>query len=109
MSKNWQQDLKNEITTEVLFLSRRKFIKLSALFGTAYALAACGITPTEQGGNPIATGLGGTPSSAPELTDVLTPYETITNYNNYYEFSFNKDEVAKRSANFVTSPWPIEI
>ena len=109
MNKRQQQDLRNEITPEALFLSRRKFIKLSALFGTAYALAACGINPTEQGTTPIATAQGVAPSSTPELDDRLTPFETITNYNNYYEFSFNKDEVAKRSAGLVTSPWSIEI
>jgi sulfoxide reductase catalytic subunit YedY len=109
MSKKWQQDLKNEITPEALFLSRRKFIKLSALFGTAYALAACGISPTEPGGSPLATEQGIAPTSTAELTDRLTSYETITNYNNYYEFSFNKEEVAKKSADLITSPWPIEI
>jgi sulfoxide reductase catalytic subunit YedY len=109
MSKKLQQDLVNEITPEALFLSRRKFIKLSALFGTAYALAACGISPTEPGIPSLTNEAGVTPSSTIELTDRLTPYETITNYNNYYEFSFNKEEVAKRAVNLITSPWPIEI
>ena len=49
------------------------------------------------------------PTSTTELADRLTSYETITNYNNYYEFSFNKEEVAKKAADLVTSPWPIEI
>ncbi len=109
MSSNWQNDLKNEITPEALFLSRRKFIKLSALFGTAYALAACGISPTGTGVSPLKTEQGIAPSSTAELVDRMTPFETITNYNNYYEFSFNKEEVAKRAANLITSPWPIEI
>ena len=109
MSKPWQQELRNEITPESLFLSRRKFIKLSALFGTAYALAACGISPTETGVSPIVTEQGVAPSPTAELVDRLTSYETITNYNNYYEFSFNKEEVAKKSADLITSPWPIEI
>lgn len=109
MSKRWQQDLRSEITPEALFLSRRKFIKLSALFGTAYALAACGISPTETGVSPIAPEQGVAPTSTAEMVDRLTSYETITNYNNYYEFSFSKEEVAKKSANLITSPWTIEI
>ncbi len=95
-----------EITPEALFLSRRKFIRLAAMFGTAYALAACGITPSAT--DTSATIKPATPTIE-SLIDTPTSYEAITNYNNYYEFSFNKEEVAKKAANFATNPWPIEI
>lgn len=101
MDKNDLNGLEKEITPEGLFLSRRKFLKLSALFGTAYALAACGIKPTGQEGTPLPTPTG--------LVDVNTPYDVITHYNNYYEFSYDKETVAKAAAGFVTTPWPVEI
>ncbi|MHA2330072.1 MAG: protein-methionine-sulfoxide reductase catalytic subunit MsrP, partial [Candidatus Hodarchaeales archaeon] len=43
------------------------------------------------------------------LDEQLTPFESITNYNNYYEFSLDKEEVARLSENFATSPWEIEV
>lgn len=89
-----------EITPEKLYLSRRKFIRLSAMFGTAYALAACGITPSSEE----------TPAATVEEQELVsTSYEDITNYNNFYEFSFLKEDVASKAAGFSTSPWPIEI
>jgi len=35
--------------------------------------------------------------------------EEIVNYNNYYEFTTNKERVAVLSENFKTSPWDIEV
>lgn len=88
----------NEITPEKLYFSRRKFLKLAAIFGVTAALAACGITTngTES------------PSSTP-LPDTLTPYDTITHYNNFYEFSYDKGAVADLAAKMTTSPWQVEI
>src|SRR5688500_2080728 len=42
-------------------------------------------------------------------TETLTPYQSITNYNNFYEFTTDKDGVASAAANFDTSGWKIEI
>jgi sulfoxide reductase catalytic subunit YedY len=39
----------------------------------------------------------------------LTPYEAITNYNNYYEFSTDKEAVARLAQDFVTSPWEVSV
>lgn len=88
----------DEITPEKLYFSRRKFLKLSAMIGVTAALAACGVTPS---GTPTA--------SETPLPDTLTPYDTITTYNNYYEFSTDKGRVAQLVSDFVTSPWTVEI
>ncbi|HNR03038.1 MAG TPA: protein-methionine-sulfoxide reductase catalytic subunit MsrP [Anaerolineaceae bacterium] len=91
-----------QVTPENLFNSRRKFLKLAAAFGTAYALAACGINPTEQT----------TPTPAPTvppLTDLRTPFEKFTSFPNYYEFSMDKNKATALAQNLKTSPWPIEI
>jgi len=42
-------------------------------------------------------------------TDAKTPYESIVNYNNFYEFTTNKDGVAKAAANFSTAGWKVEV
>ena len=39
----------------------------------------------------------------------LTPIEDITNYNNFYEFSTNKQSVASESRGFVTKPWAVSV
>jgi sulfoxide reductase catalytic subunit YedY len=44
-----------------------------------------------------------------ELGDPLNSYEEITNYNNYYEFSMDKQEVNPLSANFNSLPWTVEV
>jgi sulfoxide reductase catalytic subunit YedY len=50
-----------------------------------------------------------TSAAADELGDTLTPYESITNYNNFYEFSTSKEAVASLSQDFKTSPWTVEV
>ncbi len=44
-----------------------------------------------------------------ELGDPLTTYEDVTNYNNYYEFSLDKQKVAPMAAGYPTSPWQVEV
>jgi sulfoxide reductase catalytic subunit YedY len=39
----------------------------------------------------------------------LTPLKAITNYNNFYEFSTNKEQVATLSQELPTSPWQIKV
>lgn len=95
---------KNEITPEWLYMNRRQFLKAAATFGAGSILAACapGLTPTPEEEAMI---VGETTAGE----DVLTPYESITNYNNYYEFSFSKERVAPLSKDFKTDPWQVEI
>jgi len=80
-------------------------------------VSACGVqglpTPTatntpasETDANPVGVGQG---TGTDELGDPLTPLEAITNYNNYYEFSLDKQEVAARARDFKTSPWTVEV
>lgn len=101
----------SEITDEQTYLNRRNFIRASLLTGTT-----------------VATGLGYrffNPPPAKEvktakikdviktnpenLPDEPTSFEDITNYNNFYEFSTSKDEVASAAENFVTKPWTVSI
>ncbi len=100
-------DPKNDrITPEKLFYSRRKFLQLAAMFGTAYALAACGI-----GEDPVSTPEP-IPTAMPEIpaaNALNTPLEKITGFTNFYEFSTDKFEPAKLAQGLQTSPWPIEI
>jgi len=110
----------SEITPEHVYLNRREFLKsMGLLTAGAVALAACAPEPASEGGSSGTTGaqtpvpVDDTPpqasASTDELGNPLNSYEEITNYNNFYEFSTNKEAVAKLSKNFKTSPWTIEV
>lgn len=107
----------SEITPEQIYLSRREFIKGIGLLGaSATFLAACGINPANQlTPTQVATKDGISKTDEPiiestlETADPLTSNEAITNYNNYYEFTINKEGVARLAKDFKTSPWEIQV
>lgn len=106
----------SEITPEHLYLSRREFLKsLGIVSASAAVLAACRsseVLPTESSPNlvPDDTDVPKTDQGrTDELGEPLNTFEEITNYNNYYEFSTNKQAVARLSEDFITSPWEIQV
>ncbi len=105
----------SEITPESVYLNRRQFMKLGALTAGALALAACGPAAGGDDSSPSATtgaasGAGATASAqTDEMGEPLTEYEAITTYNNYYEFSMDKQEVSRLAVDFKTRPWTLEV
>ena len=106
----------SEITPEHIYLNRRRFMKVSAAAGLGAVLAACAprsaATPTPAGepdlGAPV-TGDKVKSGQKDELGDPLNTYDQITNYNNFYEFSNDKEAVAPLSKDFKTSPWEVKV
>ena len=103
----------SQITPEHVYLNRRQFMKgVGAAALGAAVLAACGPAATPKPAGPTAT-VDTTPpqadAQADELGDPLTPYEAVTNYNNYYEFSYNKEGIGRLAADFPTSPWTVAV
>ena len=101
----------SEITSEHLFRSRRQFIRgAGGMLVGALALSACG-QPAPTSSVPAATpgAAGATTGRTDELGDALTPFDAVTNYNNYYEFTTDKEGVASLAQNFHTSPWAVEV
>jgi methionine sulfoxide reductase catalytic subunit len=100
----------SEITPEHLYLSRRTFLKSAGLAGAAALLSACagrqGDSTVESLVEPGELEVG---FESDELGDSLTPYEAVTNYNNFYEFTTDKERVAGRARDFVTTPWRVEV
>src|SRR6185503_16951965 len=41
--------------------------------------------------------------------DPLSTWETITTYNNYYEFGTGKDDPARNSGRLTTKPWTVKV
>jgi sulfoxide reductase catalytic subunit YedY len=100
----------SEITPREVYLSRRDWLKVAGIVSAASLLAACVPQIT---GSPTATGSGSSPTSAQQLSDELgdlsNTYDQIVNYNNYYEFSTDKQAVNPLSANFQSTPWAVQV
>jgi sulfoxide reductase catalytic subunit YedY len=96
----------SEITPEVVYLNRRGFLRAAGLASAGALLAACG-----AGQQPALTAVAGqaVQEQADELGDPLTSLETVTGYNNYYEFTTSKQRVADLAEDFRTRPWTVEV
>lgn len=98
----------SEITPQSTYLNRRDFIKAMGIVISGALLAGC--VPKDQ---PPPTQ---TTDSAPqaqtntdELGNPLNSFEEITNYNNYYEFTTDKQRVATLAKDFKTHPWTLQV
>jgi sulfoxide reductase catalytic subunit YedY len=97
----------SEITPKSVYLSRRQFMKAAGATAATALLAACApaLSPAA-----VATPTGlHISKTTDELGDPIDSYQDITNYNNYYEFTTDKQGVAPMSANFKTEPWSIQV
>jgi len=98
--------LSSEITPQFLYLARRDFLKAAGVVAGGVLLAACApeaAPSTEDANQPQANG------KTDELGNPVNSYADISNYNNYYEFTVNKEGVAPLSKNFTTHPWTVEV
>ncbi len=89
----------SEITPKSLYLSRRDWLKMAGIVSASSLLAACGVNPNDP--DEIGTG-----TPAP---DVPNTFDEITHYNNYYEFSTDKQAVSTLAENFKSTPWAVEV
>ncbi|HLB47390.1 MAG TPA: protein-methionine-sulfoxide reductase catalytic subunit MsrP [Anaerolineales bacterium] len=98
----------SDITPEHVYLSRREFIKSLGVIAGSMALTACGASPASNAAATPDPSIQAS-TNTDELGDALTPYEAVTNYNNYYEFSVDKEEVAGLAKDFPVSPWEVQV
>ena len=120
-------DIKSsEVTDQQVYLNRRSFMRAGILAASVVATGfayrklnragrggavdrpkLAGLTPATQ----PTTGPSADPAIAKafRVDEPLTPLRDITHYNNFYEFSTDKEEVAEVAASFVTRPWQVEV
>ena len=91
----------SEITDEKHFWDRRTWLAtVGGALGSAFV-----VRPPSAPGS-----LAASPSRhLAAQADPPTPYETITNYNNFYEFTTDKEGVAQLARDFRTTPWTVEV
>jgi sulfoxide reductase catalytic subunit YedY len=104
--------LASEITPRHVYLNRRTFMRGGLLAATAAGSALLyrrlnGIDVMTDEQPPIrgivkATGV-------PPVGEELTPRVSIVNYNNFYEFTTNKNTVAAAAKDFKTTGWKIAV
>jgi len=81
-----------DITAEADYVNRRDW--LAAVGMGSLALTMPGVAQAAQRG---------------QDDDELTPYASITTYNNFYEFGTGKEEPAENAKGFVTTPWTVRV
>ncbi|OLE09838.1 MAG: mononuclear molybdenum enzyme YedY [Acidobacteria bacterium 13_1_20CM_4_56_7] len=99
----------SEITPKDVYLNRRNF--LAGLGLSTVAAAGLGmkelLLPSAKA---LATDkIAGIQKSQFSTTEKITPINDVSHYNNYYEFSTEKEEPAKMAKDFRTRPWSITI
>ncbi len=100
----------SEITPESMYLNRRQLIARMGALAAASLLGACAGQPDEAPPGDAATGAGPGPTArAEQLAEDLTPYDDVTGYINFYEFTLSKTGVAELARDFKTSPWEVEV
>jgi methionine sulfoxide reductase catalytic subunit len=98
----------SEITDEKVYLRRREFLTACGL--AAAGLAAAGVELDGQSGTPPrGQKLAGVVKGPFGTTEALTPYETVTTYNNFYEFGTDKSSPAMMAGTLKPRPWTVKV
>ncbi|MEO8482774.1 MAG: protein-methionine-sulfoxide reductase catalytic subunit MsrP [Acidobacteriota bacterium] len=104
----------SELTPRHVYLNRRAFMRAGLLAATAAgtgllyrSLNRVSLDASEM---PAIGGLITAPHENGYWVDeALTPRTSILNYNNFYEFSTDKDAVAPAAAGFATAGWTVTV
>ncbi|MBI4464910.1 MAG: protein-methionine-sulfoxide reductase catalytic subunit MsrP [Acidobacteria bacterium] len=91
-----------EATPEPVYLNRRKFLAAMGM-----AAAAQIVSPRLRAADSSLYPAKRNPSY--QLDRPLTDEKIVTRYNNFYEFSDQKDQVRQLVGRFQTEPWTIQI
>ena len=100
----------SEITPKETYINRRKFMVGAAAVGAAVLGRATSARVASPANVVHAENKLNVASKSPfSTTEKETPFNDITNYNNFYEFSTDKYEPAKLAQRLNTRPWTVEV
>jgi sulfoxide reductase catalytic subunit YedY len=110
----------DEVTPPSVYFNRRAFLRAGFAAGTVAATAFAYRRLNPSGGQVVETAkLAGltTPTASPadalalgyRVDEPMTSFQSITNYNNFYEFSTDKEGVAPAAADFKTDGWKVVV
>jgi len=92
-----------EVTPYELYLNRRKFIGQAGRIALMAAVAPSTLAASNLMSEEAAAAVFGAQE------DELTPYEHVTQYNNFYEFGTGKADPARTAGEFRAKPWTVKI
>jgi sulfoxide reductase catalytic subunit YedY len=105
-----------EITDPAAYFNRRNFIRAGILAASAVATGLAYRRLNHPGSGGVKTarieGLATASTNGASgfrVAEAETSFEDISHYNNFYEFSTDKEEVAATSANFDTTGWKVSV
>ncbi len=107
MSIKKPSDIKSsEITPKALYINRRQFMAVAASLAAAGLAAEKILLKTRAwAGQKLPIKKRGEFS----VEEKQTSFKDATHYNNFYEFSTDKEDVAELASKFRTRPWTISI
>lgn len=94
----------SEITSKEVYLKRREFITNAALLLTGLTVQDI-FSPEVHAGQKLQF----EKQERFVANEKQTPYKNAVNYNNFYEFSTGKEDVAELSRSFKTRPWTLSV
>ncbi|MGK0499949.1 MAG: sulfoxide reductase catalytic subunit YedY [Oceanicoccus sp.] len=100
----------SQITPESIYVKRRQFITGAVVAGVAIGAGL----PTMATASDELKALKYRPVNKDKASgfytnELLTPYEDVAKYNNFYEFGTGKGDPIMNAGNLTTDPWSIEI
>ncbi len=107
LKKRLGQLASKEVTDETLYLNRRQFLNRSATIATASMLQSSLVNAAETPKPTFET----LEKSGFSTEERLTSYDSVTTYNNFYEFGTDKSSPALLATQFpdTSKPWRITI
>jgi methionine sulfoxide reductase catalytic subunit len=102
-----EQDVRwSEVTPKELYIRRREFIRNAglALMGAAGLLSSAEARAQGTGAK-----LPGVKKGGWGQGEMLTPYDAVTTYNNFYELGIDKDDPSRNAASLKPRPWTVSI
>ncbi len=106
----------SEITPEHVFLNRRRFIQAGVAATSLVATGAAYRLLNRVSGGGAETGdldnvvkADSDPNSGFRVDEPMTPMESVMHYNNFYEFTTDKEGVAAAAEHFAPGDWRISV
>jgi sulfoxide reductase catalytic subunit YedY len=102
---------RSDITNHKLYLSRRDFIRATAVTTAAMGASALATEAFVYAATPASHGrkLENVKKTLFGADEKPNKWEDITTYNNYYEFGIDKDSPSALARNLKTDPWTVAI
>ena len=109
--------LSSEITSETIYHQRRELLKGLGYIGVGslllpQAYAAPSYRPAAERANApvwLKQKIVARKLQANVTGEELTPYESVSTYNNFYEFGLDKNDPAEKADSLKADPWTVTV